>query len=434
MKFSDWFKDDQQTSERGRPSREQPLAALPDPEDAPPAPTTTVAPEPVQPAPPQSEAGLDIEDGHGADLPGGGSEAGNHGGFDDPLYYFNHTPKIGSAETPGRVTPDKKFEMQVYGRDLMMPDGTEVEFWGFEDRENEAEVEPILPGSPIRVTEGDIVHVTIKPAKRQHTLHLHGIEIDTHNDGVGHTSFEVTGEYTYQFRAGAPFRALDDPTPQTRGAGTYLYHCHVNTPLHFQMGMYGPLIIDPIEGPGTAFHNGPTYDVAAERYWAVGEVDPSWRELGHQAGLKGGDAGLNDFNPKYFHISGQFQPLAAAFAGGEPVIDSPLVATEGVVGGEPILIRYANASYCVHTIDFEGTRDGSLDVQVIASDGRPFDNLAPNFAQPFALNDRMIAAAAERYDFLVTPLRAGTSKVRITYRNWITNAVMGEVVTTVTGV
>ncbi len=374
-----------------------------------------------------------FDDGHGADLEGAGSKAGDHHDFSDPLFFFDSTPVLGSVDTPGRVKPDKRFEMKVYGRKKRMPDGEDIEFWGFEDRENRANKEPILPSSPMRVTEGDIVHVEIKPAKRQHTLHLHGIESDTHNDGVGHTSFEVTGSYTYQFSAGAPFRALGDERPKTRGAGTYLYHCHVNTTLHFQMGMYGSLIVDPIEGPGTAFHNGPTYDIAAERVWAVGEVDPTWRDLGHAAGMKGGDAGLNQFNPVYFHINGQFQPMRRGKTNPRRVISNKSVATEGKVGGEPILIRYAHASYTRHSIWFEGIDSGKLRVEVIASDGRPFDGLAPNFAQPFELTEPLEAAAAERYDFLVTPLKKGSSKATIVSYDWITGKELGVVKTTIRG-
>ncbi len=396
-------------------------------------PTATPTASPTATATP-----LDEDDPHGGhgDAEGSGGEgegAGDHQNFADPLFYFDTTPIVGSADTPGRVAPDKEYEMSVFGRDLEMPDGREIEFWGFEDRINRAEEDVIRPSSLIRATEGDIVHVTVKPSKRQHTIHLHGIEIDTYNDGVGHTSFEVTGEYTYQFRAGAPFQSLDSSTPKTRGAGTYFYHCHVNTALHFQMGMYGGLIVDPIEGPGTAFHNGPRYEPEHERVWATGDVDPVWHELGHAAGMRGGDAGLNDFNPVYFDITGKFQPMAGGTTDPDGLVEDPAIAAVAEVGGLPTLVRYANASYTRQRLIFHGIDDGSIAVQMIASDGRAFDGVAPNFAQPFEIGGPWESVSAERYDFMVTALRRGTSLATIESRHWITGALLGVCRTTITG-
>jgi hypothetical protein len=400
-----------------------------EPEETP-TPTATAAPTATVTETDDSHTGHGDTEGSG----GGSDGGGDHEDLANPLFYFDNTPKVGEPETPGRIAPDKEYEMRVFGRDLEMPDGREIEFWGFEDRINRAEEDVIRPSSLIRVTEGDIVHVTVKPSKRQHTLHLHGIEIDTHNDGVGHTSFEVTGSYTYQFNAGAPFQSLDSTQPKTRGAGTYFYHCHVNTTLHFQMGMYGGLIVDPAEGPGTAFHGGPQYDLDSERAWFAGDVDPVWHELGHAAGMKGGDAGLNDFNPVYFDISGKFQPMRNGRTDPDAVIEDPAVATTAEVGGLPTLIRFANSSYGRERVIFHGIDEGSLRVQLIASDGRGFDGQAPNFAQPFDIEGPWDVVSAERYDFLVTALQPGTSLVTIEHRHWITGELLGVCRTTVTAV
>ena len=380
--------------------------------------------------------GHDEDDVSGKD---GGDESDGHGDFADPLFFFDNAPKVGSLDTPGRVTPDKVFGAKFFNRKLDMPDGEEVEFWGFEDRLHEVEEDVIRPSSPLRATEGDIVHVTVEPSKRQHTVHLHGIESDTFNDGVGHTSFEVTGSYTYQFRAGAPFRSLDDVEPQTQGAGTYFYHCHVNTTLHFHMGMYGvliidPLVMDPIEGEGVAFNGGPTYDAAQERGWGAGDVDPIWHELGHAAGMKGGDAGLNDFNPVYFDITGKFQPMKNGKVDPDGLIEDPSITAMGDVGGLPILVRYGNTSYTRQRITFHGIDDGLLAVKIIASDGRGFDNRAPNFASPIQMQGSLETTTAERYDLLITPLVKGTSIVTIEYLHWITGRPLGVARTTVTGV
>ncbi len=58
---------------------------------------------------------------------------------------------------------------------------------------------------------------------------------------------------------------------------------HKNTPLHFAFGMLGFLIVDPPEGRGRAFENGPAYDV--EALWATREIDPDWHTRGHDAGM-----------------------------------------------------------------------------------------------------------------------------------------------------
>ncbi len=375
----------------------------------------------------------DPSGGTGGGQSGGGNDGGGHSEFADPLFFAENTPKLRSPETPGRLDPDKRFEMKFVNRKRDMPDGREVEFWSFEDRLQDHDEKVVVPGSLIRVNEGDIVHVTVYPSKSQHTIHMHGIEADTFNDGVGHTSFEVTDSYTYQFRAGAPFRALDDPRPQTRGAGTYMYHCHVNTTLHFQLGMWGAIIIDPASGPGTAFHGGQAYSVGAERVWACGDVDPVWHdELGHAAGISGGDAGLNDFNPVYFHLSGVFQEMSNGSTDPTAVITDDSVAIETELGRAPALVRYLNSSYTRQRVTFHGVADGSLDIDVIAGDGRPYDNVAPNFARPFGLTRPMEMTTGERYDYLITPRRRGTSLVTIENMHWISGKVLGVVQTAIT--
>jgi FtsP/CotA-like multicopper oxidase with cupredoxin domain len=126
--------------------------------------------------------------------------------------------------------------MDFFNRKLTFPDGSEHEMWSFEGNKFGRQ----SPG-PRADAGGPTVPGTVKPSKRVHTIHWHGIEPDPRNDGVGHTSFEVTGHYTYQWRpdVGVP------GNPNRGGAGTYFYHCHVNTPLHVQMGMFGPIVVDP---------------------------------------------------------------------------------------------------------------------------------------------------------------------------------------------
>lgn len=344
-----------------------------------------------------------------------GSSGGGSGGAGAPaaivdadirsqaIAFSSKQPKQGSPKTPFRLTPDRVFTRTFFGSgDLLMPDGVRVRFWGFEDESSGRR----LPSPLIRATEGEIVHVTLHSSKRVHTIHLHGIEPEPWNDGVGHTSFEVTGQYTYQFR------------PAT--AGTYFYHCHVNTVLHVQMGMFGAIIIDPnpthdADGRRLAFTGGPAYDV--ERLWVAFGIDPKWRRLNHAAGLDGEDAGLNVFEPKYHLINGVPQPL-----GPTAEITHPEVAVRAKVG-QTVLVRALNAGYFptewnVHPGRVHGER---LDVQVVASDGRPFvaTDAAGGVFHPRFARRTISMGPAERYDCVVTATTPDVYPVTIDTLDWV---------------
>ncbi len=114
------------------------------------------------------------------------------------------------------------------------------------------------------------------------------------------------------------------------------------------------------------------------------------------------------------------------------MIEDQRIAAEVTVGGLPTLVRYINAAYGRQTVTFDGIADGSLEVDVIAADGRGFDGLGPNFARPYRLTGPLETITAERFDLLVTATRPGTSVATIETRHWITGALLGLCRTTVT--
>ncbi len=326
------------------------------------------------------------------------------------IAFSSKQPKQGSPKTPFRLTPDRVYTRKFFGSGkLLMPDGKKLRIWGFEDETSGRS----LPSPLIRATEGEIVHVTLQSGKHTHTIHLHGIEAEQWNDGVSHTSFEITGKYTYQFR------------PAT--AGTYFYHCHVNTVLHVQMGMFGALIIDPnpthdADGRRLAFTGGPAYDV--ERLWVPFSLDPNYRRLNHAAGLDGRDAGLNVFEPKYFLINGIPQPL-----GPNAEITHPDVAVRAKVG-QTVLVRALTAGYFPTEWNFgPGRAHGQrLDVQVVASDGRPFvarDGAGGTFHPRFA-RQTLRSGPAQRYDAIVTATTPDVYPVTINTFDWLSLEETGQ--------
>lgn len=292
-----------------------------------------------------------------------------------------------NPDTPDRVAPDVRLVRKVFGSlDLNMPDGRKVRFWGFEDPNSRAG--ETFPSAPIRVRAGQIVHTRIESAKGSHTIHHHGLQPTTFNDGVGHVSFEVNGDYTYQWRPAVP--------------GTYFYHCHKNTVLHFEMGMYGMLIVDPPTGPGKVFANGPAYD--AEALWVADDVDPRWHELNQDAGLCGEDVGLNDFRPEYFMLSGVPHPRTQTSAKVVPTLRA----------GQTLLIRLLNASYSILR-----TRIG-VDVEVVGVDGSELGSPYAPGSRPFTIraNEPFELTSAQRYALIVRPTATGEIPVLMEFLDW----------------
>lgn len=335
----------------------------------------------------------------------------NHSGYDKNnggmggCYVYPASPP-----TPGKVTPHAFFDRGVYmDGSITMDDGKSVRIWGFYDRAAGGGMGGMVggmgnkpfPSPAIRVTEGQIVHTRlVMDMMMLHTIHHHGIEPSWQNDGVGHISWDVDREYTYQWRASQ--------------AGTYIYHCHTNTVLHAEMGMYGGLIVDPApdpnDPPGTkrVFAGGPTYDL--ETIWAADEIDPRWHTLAADAGACGADVGLNDLNPKYFIVTG--------VDGAKSALTAPGIAMQ-MQRGQTLLARYINAGYYPQRIRF-----GGLTATVVASDGRPL----PRAFQAQSLE----TSSAERYDCLFTPTKTGVYEITVEVLHWVTNKVLGTARTRVT--
>lgn len=336
--------------------------------------------------------------------------------------------------------PARSFtRANIHGQTVPVPYPTRagaltVEMWGFVDP-NGAPT-PWFPGTTIRCKEGELVHSTLLPRKGSHTIHHHGIEPTPVNDGVGHATMLVGGGgYTYQFLA-----------PE---AGTYFYHCHKNTVLHFELGMYGMLISDPDVpgapfvdgGPGAVWRGNSIRNYHKEAMWVFDDVDSRWHETvqpqhGVDAGIGGTGVGaefttiaqnagveLHRFEPDFFLVSGVFADPAT-----QNRITNPAVAPV-LTRGQTLLIRALNASYTVVTLKFPAT----IDPEVIAMDGRTFGR-APfmSYSSPFRLstqNRQFTFSTANRWDLLIdtSAVPAGTHLVDAEFRHWRTNDLLRTV-------
>ena len=324
---------------------------------------------------------------------GMGGGGGGGGGMGGSCYIYGN-PTNNTIVTAD-VTYQRGIDMDI---PMTMDDGTTITMWGFTTGGGGrmGGGSGTFPSAPMRVTQGQIVHTELNVNMMwSHTIHHHGIEPGWESDGVGHITGDVSGTtYTYQWKAAHP--------------GTYFYHCHTNTVLHAEMGMYGALIIDPPEGPGTLISGKATYDV--EAFWVVDEIDSSWHNLPWDAGTCGEDVGLNVLNPDYFVITG------VDGTGTSAMNNAPISATVQV--GQKLLARYICAGYHPQVIRF-----GGLTGKVYISDGRELPN-------PIEVTE-LRAASAERYDIIFEPTEAGEYIIEADIIHWITGEVLGTVRTNI---
>ena len=302
-----------------------------------------------------------------------------------------------SPATPDKLTPDALIQRRgAETGDLIAPDGRKIRIWGYVDTGLPLTQQKLTYPSPtIRVRQGQIVHTKLTTSKGPHTIHHHGIEPTTANDGVGHVSFEVNDTYTYQW--------------QPMHAGTFFYHCHRNTVLHVELGMFGLLIVDPPEGPGRLFVNGPTYDV--ERAWVADDMDPRWHRIAdHDAGLCGLDVGLNRFEPKYFLLSGVFS---------NKTMTDPKTMVNAQLG-QNILIRLLNASYSLLRVTLD------CDATWACSDGHAMGVFPWCDTKVLPAGVPIELSTAQRYDLILRPPARGTYNAKIEFLHWITRKVQNN--------
>jgi FtsP/CotA-like multicopper oxidase with cupredoxin domain len=99
-----------------------------------------------------------------------------------------------------------------------------------------------VPGPEIRVKEGETVRVFLKNYLPEETsIHWHGVPVPNAMDGVPGVTQRGVGpgeDFVYEFVA--------------KPAGTYFYHSHARYQL--DQGLYGPLIIEPVDQVGTYDH------------------------------------------------------------------------------------------------------------------------------------------------------------------------------------
>ena len=246
---------------------------------------------------------------------------------------------------------------------------------------------PQLPGVTLYAEEGDSVFINASAISQgdEHTIHLHGLDVDTRNDGDPLTSHPIghLQTRTYKFYA--------------EHAGTYTYHCHVEDVVHVQMGMYGLLVIKAKGGLKTAWTNGPAYD--KEFAWLTSEIDRSWHDTIPK--MLGDTLVVPNYKPDYFLINGK----------SEQQLESDETIKIDGIPMDHLYVRIANIGYYYNQVVFPK----ALNATIIDSDGRPLPKSIKS--------DTVIVMPGERYGIMLNPVALFTGNIKVGYANMNTNVI-----------
>lgn len=246
-----------------------------------------------------------------------------------------------------------------------------------------------IPSPIVYAEQGDKLYITLInvgfeqiPTNIQpHTIHMHGAQVATTQDGFPETSVGVppwvpnpnTGKFnkpdiiTYFFDTTKP--------------GTYMYHCHVGADHHIQMGMYGALFIYPsrkslakagitqdkrtkkwcFKGvpqdqiPITATNRNFAYNdihtyFDKEYVFFLSDIDYTW----HQNTLYGDPFNAVNYKPIYWLLNGRTFPDTLLPAPKQPGSDVTYDSYVHVSAGQRFLLRFSNLAYDVNPFHIHG--------------------------------------------------------------------------------
>ncbi|GGL87713.1 hypothetical protein GCM10010840_27120 [Deinococcus aerolatus] len=249
---------------------------------------------------------------------------------------FLHT-RVGTVSLKAFSGQVREFTLEVHRIQAEIAPGIKVEQWAF----GFPGQTPSVPGPEIRVKQGDLVRITLHNTLDQpHTIHLHGIvSLAQRMDGLDPV---LPGQsFTYEFVA--------------TDAGTFAYHCHFQTNLHLDMGMYGALIVEPSDSASVIW--------TSEHTLILDEWDSR----------QDPENPVHHVVPNYFLVNGRASPL---------IPDLPILP------GDVSLLRLINMGYDVHSMHLHG-----VTFLIVAKDGH-------DLPQPYKA-DTLLIGPGERYDLLV---------------------------------
>lgn len=271
----------------------------------------------------------------------------------------------------------KEFTLTAEEIDWELQTGTTVRAWAYNGQ---------VPGPEIRVTEGDLVRVTLEnKLPTATTVHFHGVNLTPDMDGpvgLNQAAVEPGETFVYEFIA----------TP----SGTRWFHSHTDVSVQVMLGLYGTFIVEPKETQ---------VEFDREYTYVLSEWD---LELNPDVALGLAPRGQRDSTLR----GGEFGTDLFLFNGRMHESIPPMFVEEG----EQVLIRLVNAGNTSHPFHTHGHS-----FKVVATDG----NFVPEAAQ--ITKDTIMIAPGERYDLLMEANNPGVWMMHCHIENHADNGMMSVI-------
>ncbi|MDN5326353.1 MAG: hypothetical protein PWP41_1049 [Moorella sp. (in: firmicutes)] len=233
----------------------------------------------------------------------------------------------------------------------------EIPFWGFSDT---AAGTPRLPGPLIEATAGENIQVVL-----HNTLEEPVCLMFPGQDRTPHPVKDESGRFVSYDTPAGPNVGTATYTFTASRPGTYLYESGYQPEKQVPMGLYGAMIIRPVDfDPGvpsrkTAYGAGTGTEFDVEQVMVLSEID-SGMNRHIAAGLP---FDISRYNPDCWLINGRSFPATIA---PDALTSQPYGSRLRATVGQRVLIRCLNAGCQNHSLHLSGSL-----FRVLAGDARP---------------------------------------------------------------
>ena len=274
---------------------------------------------------------------------------------------------------------------------ISTPDGGSLLFWGFGDA---SAAKPQYPGPTLIVNEGDTVTITLTNNLAEPvSMAFPGLTVTTHQSPMFPQGNRA--QLTSLVPEAAPNGGAQTYTFVADRAGTFYYQSGSNQPIQLRMGLFGAIIVRPLQnGTSQTIHDtdyrslrglytlatGTTgtgvtrtftqfaYDdgdgsTGYDREYLIltSEMDPgfhTWMEFG-------GAYDISKWKANYWFINGRCGPDTMDMPNVANLPYQPYNAMPLMHPGEVVLVRYVGMGRDLHPFHTHGNH-----VRVVATDGR----------------------------------------------------------------